>query len=73
MTFAGGPGASWTATSSQSNILVSPTSGVGNGLLMLLQHRGAHLAELVDLLVQQLQTFQMQFQKLPMTGLRRAP
>ena len=31
LTFTGGPGPSWTATSSQPNITVSPTSGVGNG------------------------------------------
>jgi hypothetical protein len=35
LTFTGGPGPSWTATSSQSNITVSPTSGVGNGTLQI--------------------------------------
>jgi hypothetical protein len=35
LTFAGGPGPSWTATSSQPNITVSPTSGVGNGILQV--------------------------------------
>ncbi len=35
LTFAGGTGPSWTATSSQPNITVSPTSGVGNGTLQI--------------------------------------
>ena len=35
LTFSGGPGPSWTATSSQANITVSPTSGVGNATLQI--------------------------------------
>ena len=44
----------------------------GHRLRMLLQRGRAHLAELTDLLVQQLQSFQMQFQQLQMARLRRA-
>ena len=35
LSFAGGAGPSWTATSSQPNIKVLPTSGVGNGTLLI--------------------------------------
>ena len=35
LTFAGGTGPSWTATSNQPNITVSPTSGVGNTTLLI--------------------------------------
>jgi hypothetical protein len=35
LTFAGGPGPSWTASSNQPNIRVSPTSGVGNATLQI--------------------------------------
>lgn len=35
LSFAGGPGASWTATSNQPNIVVSPASGVGNATLQI--------------------------------------
>jgi hypothetical protein len=41
-------------------------------ILMFLRGGRHHLAELVDLLVQQLQAFEMQLQKFQMAGLRRA-
>ena len=41
LTFVGATGASWTASSSQPNILVSPTSGVGNATLRISATSGA--------------------------------
>jgi hypothetical protein len=41
LTFAGGPGPSWTATSGQANITVSPTSGIGNVTLQITAEGGA--------------------------------
>jgi len=41
LTFTGGPGPSWTATASQPNIIVSPTSGVGNATLQISATAGA--------------------------------
>ena len=41
LTFAGGPGPSWTATSNQANITVLPTSGIGNATLQITAAGGA--------------------------------
>jgi len=41
VTFNNGPGLSWTASSNQSNITVSPTSGMGNGTFQVSAAAGA--------------------------------
>ena len=42
LTFSGGVGTTWTASSNEPNIIVSPTSGVGNGTLQITATTGSN-------------------------------